>query len=118
MTLCPNPELAERLLRRWCPAGQAIRIGGSSRASRAIHLLVDLEGVPVAMPIGIQVADLLGRELDRHGAVRLRPRETVRQLVAALALRLHGDGRVLGVVPAAISLRTDEHRVRRLKRGC
>jgi hypothetical protein len=113
MTLCPNPELAERLLRRWCPIGQAIRIEGSGRA---IHLRVDLEGVPVVMPIGIQVADLLGRDLDRHGAVRLRPRETVRQLVSALALRLHGDGRAIRVAPAAITLQTDQRRVQRLKR--
>lgn len=57
------------------------------------------------MPIGVQVADLLGRDLDRYGAVRLRPRETVRQLVAALALRLHGDGRLLSLRPLSVSIR-------------
>lgn len=105
MTGCPDADLAERLLRRWCPVGTAIRIEGSGRAGRAVHLRVDLVGVPVAMPIGIQVSDLLGRELDRTGAVRLRARETVRQVIAQLALRLHGDGRALTVMPAAVVIR-------------
>lgn len=104
MTLCPDPVLAERLLRRWCPVGHAVRVEG---ARRAVHLQVDLDGVPVAMPIGIQVADLLGRDLDRYGAIRLRPRETAGQLVAALALRLHGDGRALRLAPVAVAMRVN-----------
>ena len=64
---------------------------------------MDLEGVPVATPIGIQVADLLGRDLDPYGAVR--PHETVKQLVGALAMRLHGDGRSLMVAPSAFAIR-------------
>lgn len=105
MTLCPNPELAEQLLRRWCPVGQAVRVENTGRPGRAVYLRVDLDGVPVAMPIGIQVADLLGRDLDRHGAIRLRPRETAEQLIAALALRLHGDGRALALRPTAVVIR-------------
>lgn len=95
MSRCPNSELAERLLRRWCPPGAVIRVEGGARPGRPVHLRVDLEGVPVAMPIGIQVSDLLGRALDRHGAVRLKKWETVRQLIAEVALRLHGDGHAL-----------------------
>lgn len=110
MTLCPDPVLAERLLRRWCPVGTAVRIEGSRRAGGAVHLRVDVEGIPVPLPIGVQVADLFGRELDRDGRVRLQPRETVRQLVAALALRLHGDGRALGVQPAAVTIHTPARR--------
>ncbi|KJV36969.1 hypothetical protein [Luteibacter yeojuensis] len=113
MTLCPDPELAARLLRGWCPAGTAIRIEGSERAGRAVNLRVDLVGVPAAMPIGIQVSDLLGRELDRTGAVRLRARETVSQLIAHLALRLHGDGAALRVAPQAASMTAHLYRVRR-----
>lgn len=107
MTLCPDPVLAERLLLRWCPVGHAVRVAARRQPGRAVHLEVNLDGVPVTMPIGIQVSDLLGRDLDRYGAIRLRPRETAGQLVAALALRLHGDGRALRLAPVAVAMRVN-----------
>ncbi len=112
MSLCPDPRLAEQLLRRWCPAGTAIRVEGGARPGHPVHLRVDLEGVPVAMPIGIQVSDLLGRTLGRNGAVRLAKRETARQLVAELALRLHDDGAALRVAPVVAAMRSTLRRRR------
>jgi len=112
VSLCPNPELAEQLLRRWCPPGTAIRVEGGARAGRPVHLRVDIPCVPVAMPVSIQVSDLLGRTLDRNGAVRLAKWETVRQLVAELALRLHGDEAVLRVAPVVTAMRSTLRRRR------
>ncbi|MGN6094428.1 MAG: hypothetical protein ACTHOL_18920 [Luteibacter jiangsuensis] len=112
MSLCPDPRLAEQLLRRWCPPGTAIRAEGGARAGRPVHLRVDIPGVPVAMPIGIQVSDLLGRTLDRNGAVQLAKWETVRQLVAGVALRLHGDGAALRVAPVVTAMRSTLRRRR------
>lgn len=112
MTLSPNPELAQQMVRRWCPRGSALRVTLSRGRYRAAHIRVALEGLPAEMPLSVQIADLLGRYLDREGAVRLRPSETPRQLLAALALHVYGDPKALVLAPVAVAHQTKRKRLR------
>jgi hypothetical protein len=112
MTLSPNPELAQQMVRRWCPRGTGLRVTLSRGRFRAAHIRVAVEALPVEMPLSVQVADLLDRYLDREGAVRLRPNETPRQLIAALARHIYGDPKALVLAPVAVAHQTKRKRLR------
>lgn len=112
MTLSPNPELAEQMVRRWCPPGTGLIVTVSRSRYRAAHLRVAVPGLPVELPLSVQVADLLGRYLDREGAVRLQPNESPRRLIAALARHVYGDPKALVMAPAVVVLQTKRKRLR------
>jgi len=112
MTLSPNPELAQQMLRRWSPRGTALRVALSRGRYRAAHIRVAVAGLPIEMPLSVQVADLLDRYLDREGAVRLRPNESLQQLLAELSRHIYGDTQALVLAPAAVAHQTKRKRLR------